>query len=252
MEEVESNLLILPTPKKNVIMDATMLSSLMSCARYHDIRFNVRLIASRGKSNALEVGSMIHKVLEVYYKHKIDGFPMSTCIGQALAAGQLYIVGCPHCATHTDENTNPTCGHEAQEYPGLQNTPEMNEKNQTGWRFALDTCEAYFKFYKNDSFIPLAVEDVRGKVIYEDDEIRVMWKAKFDLIIDTSQIGIISTDHKTFKQNRTKSTLSNQFLGHCVLLGTRNVMVNKIGLQTSYEIKDRLCLLYTSPSPRDS
>jgi PD-(D/E)XK nuclease superfamily len=229
---------IIPSPKKNVIMDATTLSSLMSCGRFFDLRFNNRFIAAKGKSNSLEIGSLIHKVLEVYYKHRINSFPSSTAIGNALIAGQLYVTGCPFCADGKTES--PSCGHEPEEYPGMQNTPEQNDRFVIGWRFALQTCEQYFEFYKNDAFIPLSAEEVKRDVLYEDDEIRIMWKAKFDLIIDTNQIGIVSMDHKTFKQRRDKSTLSNQFSGQCLLLKSRNVIVNKIGLQTTLKIDERL------------
>jgi len=85
-------------PKKNVIMDATSLSSLMSCGRYHDIRFNHRLVSNRGKSNSLEVGSLIHKVFEVFYTHQINGMARKEAIGHALTAGQMYILGCPKCS----------------------------------------------------------------------------------------------------------------------------------------------------------
>jgi hypothetical protein len=226
---------IIPTPKKNIIMDATLLTSLMGCARYGDLRFNHRFIQAKGKSNSLEVGTMIHKVFEVYYKHRIKGFNRDTSIGQALAAGQMYVSGCPTCVDGTR-----TCGHEEGEYPGLTNTPELNDKFIVGWRFALDTCQQYFDFYKNDALIPLSAEQVKGEVLYEDDELRVLWKAKFDLIVDTNQIGIVSMDHKTFKQRRDKTTLSNQFSGQCCLLKSRNVIVNKIGLQTTLKIDERL------------
>lgn len=229
---------IIPEAKKNVIMDATTLSSLMSCARFFDIRMNHRLVSSRGRSNSLEVGSLIHKVLETYYKHQINGFPRVTSIGQALVEGQLFITGCPHCADISVEK--PSCGHDVGEYSGLSNTPEVSEHNVIGWRFALDTCEQYFDFYKNDAFIPLSAEQVKGEVLYEDDELRVLWKAKFDLIIDTNQIGIVSMDHKTMKQRREKTKLSNQFIGQCLLLKSRNVIVNKIGLQTSLKIAERM------------
>jgi hypothetical protein len=123
----------------------------------------------------------------------------------------------------------------------MTNTPEQSQGFVTGWRFALETCEKYFEHYKNDSFIPLNSEYVKGEIIWEDDEIRVVWKAKFDLIIDTAQsIGIVSMDHKTFKQRRDKSSMSNQFFGHCVLLNSRQVMVNKIGLQTTLKTEERL------------
>lgn len=233
-----------PRRKPHVILDATLLSSLMSCARYYDIRFNHRMVSASGKSNSLEVGALMHKILEVYYWHKMHGFPVSTCIGNALAAGQLYITGCPYCASAIEGK--PECGHEPGEYPGLINTPEHNEPHRegvgarTGWNFILQTAEQYFEHYKNDAFAVLGVEEVEQGDAYEDDDIKVGWKAKLDLKIDTHQIGIISQDHKTFKQRRQKSKLSNQFLGHCVLLKSRHVMKNNIGLQTSLKIEDRL------------
>lgn len=239
--------IITPSNKEYVVLDATLLSSLMSCARYYDIRFNSRMVSARGKSNSLEVGTLIHKVFEVFYKHQIDGFPRSTCIGNALTAGMLYVMGCQYCALAIEGPCE--CGHEPGEYPGVSNTPEDNEPHRNGqsarlgWKFALQTCEQYFEHYKNDSFIPLSAEEVvktENEPLYEDDEICVGWKAKLDLRIDTNQIGIISMDHKTMKQKRDKTKLSNQFLGHCALLKSRNVMVNKIGLQTSMKIEDRL------------
>jgi hypothetical protein len=225
---------------KNIAFDATLLSSLEGCGRFHDIRFNHRLVPLRGKSNSLEVGSLIHKVFEVFYKHQINGFPRSVCIGNALTAGQLFVIGCPHCAGHTNSDEKPACKHEPEEYPGVTNTPERSEGWVVGWQFALDTCEQYFTFYKNDSLIPIAAESVKSEVIYEDSEIRILWKAKIDLIVDTNQVGLVSLDHKTFKQNRKKTLLSNQFKGQCILMNSRRVIKNNIGLQSTLKIEERL------------
>lgn len=227
--------IILP-PKKNIIMDATLLSALMSCARYHDLRYNNNFISTKGKSNSLEVGSIVHKVMEVYYWHLIKGFNKVDAIGNGLTAGQLYITGCPHCSQI--DNKTPECKHQPLEYPGVQNTPEENDAHLVGWKWALATCEQYFEFWKNDPWIPLFVETVKKKVLYEDEEIRILWKAKIDLGVDTNQ-GIYPTDHKTFKQNRSKTSLNNQFIGQCLVMETRGMMVNKIGFQVSKKPEEK-------------
>lgn len=235
---------IIEQPKTNVILDATMLSSLMACPRYGDLRFNNRFDTIKGKSNSLETGSLAHKILEVFYQSRIDGKTRTESITKAMDAGQRYVTGCPYCCTSAmigvEEGFKPECGHEPLEYPGLTSTPENNEKWSVGWRFVLDTMVQYFEHYKNDSFVPLSVEEVIREVLYEDEEIRVMWKAKFDLRIDMEQFGITSMDHKTFKQRRDKTKLSNQFIGQALLTKSRNVIINKIGFQTTLPIAERL------------
>ena len=170
---------IIPAPKKNIVLDATVLSAMMSCARLLDFRYNLRFLPLKGKSNSLEVGTLVHKVLEVYYREIIKGFSKQQALSAAFAAGHMYITGCPHCADPA--NDKPACGHQPLEYPGMQNTPEENDgQKRIGWKWALATCEQYFDHYKNDSWVSLATETVRGEVLYEDDEIRILWKAKFD------------------------------------------------------------------------
>jgi hypothetical protein len=226
--------------KKNVILDSQILTNLMTCPRLTDFRFNMNLLPIAGRSNSIECGSIVHIFLEYYYRAIINGVSRDKAKGFGFAAAETYIRGCPHCTDFisTPEIPKPTCGHKINDFPGVRNTPKDNEGFKTGWQWVLDTCDQYCIYYASDHWVPLEVETVKGVILYEDDEIRILWKAKLDWIVDTNQ-GVFPVDHKTMKQNRNTISMNNQFIGQCLVMKTRNVIINKIGFQTTLKPVDK-------------
>lgn len=195
--------------RKNIILDATTLTNIMNCGRLTDFRHNRLFQSNSGKSTSLEMGSIIHSYMENYYGTIINGIKREDAHGYGIAAAIAY--------SQSSEVTN--C------------TPEDID-------LCMSTIELYREHYKNEHWIPLEVEVVKQEVVYTDDEIRILWKAKLDLVTDTNQ-GIYPVDHKTMKQRRDSTSLNNQFIGQALLMKTRGVIVNKIGFQKSLKPAER-------------
>src|SRR5215510_3112670 len=207
--------------KHHLIFDSQTFTTEEACPRKHDLIFHRNLKRPGGKNNSFECGSLAHFILETYYRSWIAGYPKSECISRAFEAGKEYLLPWTELCVYVKD----------KKHPGLQNTPEESDNSEKkriiGWTAVFSTMEEYFDFYKNDSFTPLHVEHVMGKLLYEDDDIAILWKAKMDLIADTNA-GNRPMDHKTGKQREDPVSLNNQFMGQCFILGTRTMWVNQI------------------------
>lgn len=212
---------IIPTPKKNVIFDATVLTALMNCETYLNYRHNMNLIPIAGKGNPLDAGSLVHLILQEYNRALIAGTKRQDAILIGMEAGQKF---------YTTESTS---------------IPEENIKaknghiEKVGYNYIVSTMEEYFERWKNSHWTPIEAERVVGHVIYEDDEMRILYKAKIDLMVDTYQDGICPVDYKTMKQRRDATSLNNQFRGQAILTKARTVYIEKIGWQASLKPEEK-------------
>jgi len=214
--------------KKNIILDASMFTSYMACARLFNFVYNMQLIDIDGKGNSLEAGSIAHAILEIFYTNLINGFSRSLSIAAGMTAGEEYYFGCLDC-----KQSKCIKHKKSDPYLGCKNVPMESDKYEVGYNWIVKTMEEYFQHTMSDPYIPLESESVKGKVLYEDDEIRILWKAKIDVIVTNSNMKPTSMDHKTRKIDRKMGDINNQFMGQCLIMGTNNVIVNKIGWQKS-------------------
>lgn len=228
------------TEKQHVILDATVLSTLMSCPRLVDYRYNKNLVLKTGKSNSLEAGSLVHIILEFYNKSLIAGKSRNDSIEIGYIAGREFLNG--------EYRNNNTYLRKDDDYASARfiETEESN-KYDLGWKFIFDTMDQYFDYWRNDSFSIIEVESVRTRTIYEDDELIVGWKSKLDRIIDMSN-GMMPVDTKTMKQRRDTNSNNIQFMGQCFITDSRQMMIDKVGFQTSlkpHEKFERSIVNYT-------
>jgi len=213
--------IIVPTGKIRIVLDATLYTSFQACDEQFRLKHILNLVPMSGMGKAIEKGSMMHHILETFYKAKKAGKDRNDRLQAAVNTGQTYITGCEHCIA------NACLIHKDNSFKGPQSITIDDGHD------VINTFQQYEEFWKNDSWTTLEVEHVKGKVIYEDDELSLLWKAKCDWIVDTDVDFGISVDHKTASRRDDVSSLDNQFIGQCIVNNQLKMYRNVIGYQTS-------------------
>ena len=206
--------------------DSTILNTLQACARKCDLSFN-KNVHTVSKASPLERGDLMHKMLEIYYALKGDCFRLNSPVWTELTSAGLII---PTSREHMIiVNFATACGR----YFATQMELEADDVESVYFQF-----KEYCIFNQHDNWIPLAVEEVGSKVLFENEDFKFIYNFKIDLIAQQGN-NIVPWDHKTSKRREEVSDLSNQFIGYAWALNLEHVLVNKIGFQKTLKPGER-------------
>lgn len=209
-----------------ISVDSQIVNSIQSCARktYYSHELNLQTIE---KAEPLERGDLLHKMLEVYYGIK------GKCARVDSELWQVVIEAIPDAHPDNFVGDPVQIAIDIGQFFASKMTLPLEEVEEIIYQF-----REYCNYYANDPWKPLAVEEVGSKMIYEDEEIKIVYNFKIDLIGEQGKI-IAPFDHKSSKRRGDPSSLSNQFIGYAFGIDSSHVVVNKIGFQKTLKPAER-------------
>jgi len=221
---------IISSPKVNIILDASKIDLFETCPARYNFRHNLnKTLPLIHKAKALDLGSLAHGGLEVYFN--------------ALSRGENYNDRMQACLMKIRElSSNPN---ESNSEP---------EEVQTILSAVEQSCD-YWRSEDENSLEVLAVEQPFAYVLYEDDTVRIIISGKIDLIANYNGIGRSASyeklpfDHKTFSRESMLLRKSNQFINYCNAVGSNYIIINRIGLQKTVKAEDKFKRLPLSYDP---
>lgn len=193
-------------PKIDIVLDATMLDTFMSCAAKFDMRFNLNKTTVE-KPYALDNGSMVHEGAEAYYK--------------GLGKGLSY----------TERRIEM---HKAVDYAYAFKDSDLEPSQITRVHEVLDENVAYWRS-KDERMQIIAVEEAFSYLLHEDETIRLIMIGKIDMVVTDDRYTNVPYDHKSYERDSKFATLrkKNQFSNYANALQSNYLIVNRIGFQTS-------------------
>lgn len=187
-----------------IAIDSQKLDAISSCGRLLDLNYNqnYRMI---NPPDYMERGSLIHDMLESLYKLRAY---RSRWRGNNKSYRDIV-------------NSCVKIGR----YRGNKMNLPISEIEYT-----IEIFYQYTDLWENDGWDNiLSVEKVASKVLYNSEDLVILYEGKIDLVIKTTKT--IPVDHKHSQSRRDPNELSNQFKGYCWLLGVEDLIVNELGFQ---------------------
>lgn len=190
----------------NLIMDSSVLNTFEKCPTLMKYQYVDNLRLKGIKSKALEKGDLLHLPLKYYYNLKKEGKDFEECI--KVGTEKL-----------------------------LKYAPKLS-LDDADIQDVMTAFLSYAEFYRFERWTVIDTERPFRIVIYEDAELRIILQGRIDLIVDTGQI-ICPVDHKSESRKNEAVPLSNQFMAYCFAAKSNNLVVNKIGFQSSLKASEK-------------
>lgn len=221
--------------KQYISVDSQLLNGIQKCARSAKYQFIENLHPSgldgkQMKAPALEKGSLMHTCLEVY-----DGLKGNCCNFESETWLEIAGKEMPNGPQLYDLTTEQKIEFSIEASKIFASKMDLDSETATS---VLYQFSEYCKFYSNDPWSTLAVEEVATRIMFEDDELQIIYSGKIDRVVEQGNIRA-PMDHKTSERRSDPSSLSNQFIGYCWILGMQNIVIDKIGFQKTLKPTER-------------
>lgn len=196
--------------KANIVLDMSMFDLFSLCPCRYNIRHNLlKGPPIQQKSKSLDMGSLAHEGLEVYFKLLRDGINFKDRM-QALTLKINTLAADPDVSNSEPEDV----------------THLINAVSRS--------CEIWR--HEDEYFEILEVEQAFAYCLYEDEFVRIIITGKIDLLVNKRGMGNnasyegLPLDHKTYQRDFEVPRLSNQFMNYCSAVGSNFIFVNRIPL----------------------
>ena len=218
------------TEKVNIILDASKIDLFETCPARYNFRHNLnKTLTLAHKSKALDLGSLAHEGLAVYYTLLGEGVDYAVRIERALMKIREL------SSDVSQSNSEP------EDVSILLKAIEQ-------------TCD-YWRAEDENSLEILAVEQPFAYELFSDDSVRIILSGKIDLLVNFRGIGRnasyerLPIDHKTFSRDSMLLRKSNQFINYCSAVESNYLVVNRIGLQKTLKAEEKFKRLPLSYDP---
>lgn len=218
--------------KQTLVMDSSQLTTYLECPTLWGYSYgdNISKIDAP-PSDAISMGTYIHKLFEIYYKGIAKGFGMSACIEQALNFNP-DLETC-ECGVSKEDHeiydfTLECPDDKCLEFKGKPFPLDVTQRKLVKDRFTVH-CYTYSK---ND-FVPLSPEHVEvgfSHKLYEDNEKLYVLEGRIDMLGTFSGVTGAIMDHKSQMRKRDLYKKAIQFRNYSLVTGASLLIINYVRL----------------------